>query len=68
MAKEARIYNGEKTVSSVSGAEKMYSYMQKNEIRTLPKPHTKINSKWIRDVNVSPDAINLLEENTGRTL
>ena len=41
LTKEARIYNGEKTVSSISGAGRTDNYLQRNEIRTLPNTKQK---------------------------
>jgi hypothetical protein len=66
--KVPEIYNGEKSLFNKCSWEKWLSICKKLKLNLGLSPCTSINSKWIKDLNIRSETLNLLQEGAGNTL
>ena len=48
--------------------ENWLAMCRKQKLDPFLSPYTKINSRWIKDLNIKPNTIRTLEENVGKTI
>jgi hypothetical protein len=69
LTKEPKIHGGEKTASSTKAAGKTrYPHVRRLKLDPCLSPRTKINSKWIKELNIRPEIMKKLQGVVGNTL
>jgi hypothetical protein len=69
LTKAPKIYDQEKTASSTNIAWKS-GYLSAKKLKLDPclSPYIRMNLKWIKDLNIRPETLKVVQERAGNTL